>query len=341
MKKNFITSLLLLVSVSLFAQTKLDSLVQVGVKYHDQGNYADAIAIYKKALEIDPKSTLVNYEMSMTYMYAKEYENSIKHSDLVISQNSGHLLHAYLTKGSCLDYLGKTDESIRLFEEAIDKVGKHHLLYYNLGYDYYRLKNYEKAQEALIAGIQVNPNHPSSHLVLAYMMSDLNQKVQSLLSLHYFLLLEPGSERSKTAYALLQKQFGGNVEKDKNKPNQITIFYDPKQSESEFGPAALMISMLAASKSLKENKRKTEEELFVENTTSFFKVLGELKKDTHSGLWWNFYVPLFYKLAQSKHMEAYCNYISQSSNTKAAEWVKANEGKLTNFAQWLNEETKK
>jgi tetratricopeptide (TPR) repeat protein len=205
--QNFYVVVLVLFSNFLLAQSPVDSLVQLGIQCHDNGQYDKAIELYQKALEIDPASPLTNYEIALTYMYAKDYANSIKHSDIVIGQKGQNLLQAYVTKGSCLDYLGKTDESIRLFEQGIRKFGDHYLLYYNLGYDYYKLKNYEKAQEVFTKAIKSNPNHASSHLFLGFTMADLDQKVQSLLCLHYFLLLEPNSGRAKTAFSLLQKQF--------------------------------------------------------------------------------------------------------------------------------------
>ncbi len=259
----------------------------------------------------------------------------MKHADKVIELNDKYLLPTYITKGSCLDYMGKAKEAIKLFETGIRKFGDDHLLYYNLGYTYYKLNEYDKAEETLIKGIKTNPEHPSSHLLLAYLMADKKQRVQSILCLHYFLFLEPDTERAKTAYSLLVKQFSGNVERDKDKPNQINIYLDPIQSEGDFGAADIMISMLEASNSIEENKGKTEEELFKENTKSFFITLGEIKKKKNKGLWWDRYVPFFNDIAQSEHMDAYCNYISQSSNVKSQEWLQNNSDKLEQFGEWL------
>ncbi|TLX74570.1 tetratricopeptide repeat protein [Labilibacter sediminis] len=337
MRKQFLILVFFIFSTLVYSQTKVDSLVSVGIKYHDAGEYDKAIDAYKSALEIEPNSALVNAEISLTYMYAKDYKKSIKHCDKVIDLDDKYLLQAYNTKGSCLDYLGKTKESIKLFKKGIKKFGDHHLLYYNLGYNYYNLKEYDNAEKALINAINTKSDHASSHLLLGYLMSDKNQKVQSLLSLHYFLFLEPHSSRAKTAYHLLLEQFGGNVSRDTDKPNQINIFLDPNQTDAEFGAADLMISMLEASKTLEENKGKSDEELFIDNTTSFFKILGELKKKNNIGLWWDFYVPLFYDIAKSKHIDTYCYYISHSTNDKAKEWLNNNGNKIEEFDNWLME----
>ncbi len=335
MKKLMLIPGLIFFTSLLFAQSKIDSLVQIGIGYHDRGQYPQAIELYQQALALDPNSALVHYEIALTYLYAKDYHHALLHCDKVIELNDQYLVPAYVTKGSCLDYMGRTEESIKVFEKGLKQFGPNYLLYYNLGYDYYKLKEYDKARETFTQAILSKSNHTSSHLLLGYVMADVNQKVQSLLSLHYFLLLEPDTERAKTAYNLLQSQFGGNVTKEEGKPNQINISFDPKQSGTEFGAADLMVSMLAASNSLEENKDKTREELFIANTTSFFTVLGELKKKKNKGLWWDFYIPFYYDLAKSEHMDTYCYYISTSSNPNANVWLANNPDKIDSFNNWL------
>lgn len=338
MKKHFLIFGLLLLSTFLYSQISVDSLVEVGIQYHDNGEFVQAIETYKTALEIEPNSPLVNYEIALTYMYAGDYQNAIKHSDKVIKKNDKYLLQAYLVKGSCLDYLGKTKESIKLFKKGIKKFGDDHLLYYNLGYNYYNIKEFDKAEEAFIKAINTKANHASSHLFLGYLMYEKNQRVQSLLSLHFFLLLEPNSERSQNAYNLLQSQLSGGVEKNQEEPGKIDIFLSPDQLKSEFGTIDMMITILEASKSLEENEGKSDDQMFIENTTSFFKILGEHKTKENTGFWWDFYVPFFYLIAESEHIDTYCYYISQSTKETAVDWLKENEKRVTDFAKWLSEE---
>lgn len=338
MKKHFLIFGLLLLSTFLYSQISVDSLVEVGIQYHDNGEFVQAIETYKTALDIEPNSPLVNYEIALTYMYAGDYQNAIKHSDKVIKKNDKYLLQAYLVKGSCLDYLGKTKESIKLFKKGIKKFGDDHLLYYNLGYNYYNIKEFDKAEEAFIKAINTKANHASSHLFLGYLMYEKNQRVQSLLSLHFFLLLEPNSERSQNAYNLLQSQLSGGVEKNQEEPGKIDIFLSPDQLKSEFGTIDMMITILEASKSLEENEGKSDDQMFIENTTSFFKILGEHKTKENTGFWWDFYVPFFYLIAESEHIDTYCYYISQSTKETAVDWLKENEKRVTDFAKWLSEE---
>ncbi len=319
----------------LSAQSQLDNLIAEGIKYHDKQEYFKAIDIYKQALEIDPNSLIANYEIALSYMYAEDYYKSIEHANKVIGKKSEYESLAYIIKGSCLDYIGKTEEAIKLFKSAIKKNKNEHLLYYNLGLTYYNAEYYDKAEEALTSAIYIMPTHASSHLLLGYLMSDRHERIKSILCFHFFLFLEPNSDRSPEAYSLLRSQFAGNVKKDTLDPNTINIVVNTEDTEKEFFGIETMLSMLEATKDNAENANKTDEVIFKENSTKFFKMLGEKMSKNKKGLWWNFYIPFFNYIANSDYMETYCYYIS-SSQEKAQQWFKENPTKLDEFYDWIN-----
>jgi len=319
------------------AQETIEELVQEGIYYHDDKQYDKAIEYYKKALEIDPLSTLVNYELALSYFTKGDWEEAIKYSDIVLKQRKDNLLQAYMTKGSALDMLGRTKESIKLFEKAIKKEGGHYLLYYNLAVNYFKMNDNVNAELNLLKGLELNPNHPSSHFMLAEIQMNRGEKVPTILPLYFFLLLEPDTQRSVNAYNMLMETLGQGVSKNPEEPNTIQISFNPDK-DKDFGAAELMISMLGAVNDLEELQEKTAEEKFQDNTQSIFKMLGEMKKDDKTGIYWELYVPFFYGLAQSDHMEAYCNYITQSGNENAKAWIQSNNTKLEAFGTWLNQE---
>jgi len=336
--KFLVTSYFLFIfSFTLNAQNKVEKLVQKGIEYHDNGEYKKAIDTYKEALIFDPKSTLINYEMALTYMNMGDYEKSIEHADIVLKQNEQNMIEAYVVKGSALDVMGKTKQSIKVFEKAIKKTEGHYLIYYNLAINYFNMNEIEKAEENIFNALLLNPEHPSSHLMLAKIHDTKKNAVKSILASHFFLFLEPNTKRSIEGNELLQNNFGGNVTTDEEEPNTINILLSLNDTK-EFGAAELMVSMLSASNKLEKNRDKTEDELFVENTASFFKMLGELNKEKEDNFWWNFYIPFFYDLANSAHLETYCKYITQSVNSNSEDWLSENPSKLDELEQWLMEE---
>lgn len=334
MKKIFFTVLLCNFLFISQAQESFKKLIEVGISKHDSGKYEEAIKFYKKALEIQPNSELANYEISLSYLTMKDYEKAIEYSDKVIDKGENHLLAAYLTKGTALDMIGKTKKSIKLFKKGIKKLGNHHLLHFNLAINYLKIGEIDNGEDHLKEAVISNPFHGSSHFYLAKINNEKNNRIPALLSSYYFLLIEPESIRAGEIYEIVKKHIGRKINNDSK---NITINLNANV-DGEFSAADLMVAMLGVSDTLEENKGKTEEEMFVKKTSDFFTILGELKENRNKpSFWWDFYVPFFYKLAKSEHMEAYCNFITQI-DLKSKSWLDANQEKTDSFFNWLKNE---
>ncbi|MEQ8881573.1 MAG: tetratricopeptide repeat protein [Cyclobacteriaceae bacterium] len=330
-----ITLLLTFVTMVVHSQNTVEKYVREGIQYHDAGDYRSALEAYQHALYLNPRSSLANYEMAMTYSVINEYDSALKYADIVIELNDNSLIPAYIVKGNTLDDLGHPHKAIKTYKTGLRRVGKHHLLYYNMALTHFTLKDHKSTEKALVKAIKNNPTHGSSHLLLGQLLFTRDQPVQSLLALYYFLLLEPNTNRSAGAYQLVSTQLTGSAERDGNNINILVPA--SKNKKEDFSAAALMLSMFGAMNLSDENKDQTPEEQFVTNTKSFFTILGELKGKKKRGLWWKFYVPFFYDLARTDHLETYCYYISQSSNQNAITWLDSHIDRIEALDQWLRE----
>ena len=317
----------------------VNNFVNEGIKLHDKGDYEGAVELYKNALIINPNSPLANYEIASSYLALKNYQNAIAYSNNVIAANSDYVDQAYIIKGTALDLSGKPKEAVKVYKEGIKKHNTNHLLYYNLALTSSKSEEYSEAADALMKGLQINPAHASSHLLLGNIMAVQNHRVKSILALYNFLLLEPKSKRATPAYNLLEAQIKKGVKKENEK--SVTITLPGKNDDDEFYTAELMLGLLEASKNNEANKNKTAMELFAQNSNSFFSILGEMKKNNH-GFWWDFYVDYFYDLSQNKHTEAFCHYISQLSKPDVYNaWFADNLPKLEAFSTWYSKYERK
>ncbi len=333
MKIKLLSLFLLLLSANGLAQSDFDELVKEGL--HDRGEYDEAIKRYEEALKIDPTSALANYELALSSFSKEDYIKTIKYTDIVLDQNDDLELSAYILKGSALDMLGKTKESIRLFEKAIEKTEGHYLLFYNLGLNYFKMNELNKAKEYIIQAIGRNANHSSSHLMLANIEFQKGNKIPTLLSLHYFLLLEPTSSRSQDAYTMLMECMQKGISHDSEDENTINITL-PDEEDNPFSETELMLALLVASKNLEENKGKNEDEMFVANTNRLFNFLGEFREENSTEIWWTFYTPFFFKLSQSDYMETYCKHVTQVGRESSLKWVDEHPDAIVEFEKWLN-----
>ncbi|SNR17190.1 tetratricopeptide repeat protein [Tenacibaculum jejuense] len=338
MKK--IIGILFLCTAAISAQeaNNFTKLIEVGIVNHDKGKYKEAIEFYEKALKIQPNSELAFYEISLSYFGLKDYKNTIKYCNKILKKGKKHLLPAYINKGSALDLMGKTKRSIKVFKEAIEKLENNYLLHFNLAINYLKMNETDNAEIHFKKAVLDNPLHGSSHFYLAKINHHNRNKVPALLASYYFLLIEPETIRASDIYNILKENLNSSVEEGENEKN-ITINLNA-DSSSEFGAIELMISVMEASKKIEKNKDKSESELFVENTERLFKILGDFPASGNKkSIWWNFYVPMFSKIGNSKHIETYCKFITQI-DTKSKIWLENNEDKMKSFINWLDKELK-
>lgn len=342
MKKTITLFLLLFAflrnSYSQASQVQVDELVDKGVALYDKGEYTAAIEQYKKALAINNKSPLANYEMASAYFALKEYEKAMEHADLLININMDYMNQAYLLKGTLLDVQGKPKDAIKIYKKGLKDFPEDYLLNYNLALTCYNQKEDKDAEEALKNGLRAKPGHASSHMLLVYLMNEQGQRVKALLAAYNFLLLEPTGKRAKAIMEILDAQLRKNVKKD---GDGTTILVSGESTKDEFSSAELMLSMLEASKSLEENKNKSEQQLFAENTASFFSVLKE-QKENNKGFWWDFYVDFYADLLKNKQVETLTYFISQSkSKPETLDWLKNNTAKTDALKSWYRGYTRK
>ena len=315
-----------------FGQSQeIENIVSEGIKFHDKREYQKAIEIYQKALNIDPNSSLVNYEISLSYFSCKDYKNAEIYSKKVIDLEKNHLLSAYVAYGNALDMQGKTKKAIKAYEKAM-KDFDNYLLYYNHAITCLYSGNIDKAYESALKAITNNSSHASSHIVLSKIMEKKGSRIKAMLPLYFFLLLEPDSHRAGIEYNTLRSYIDHGVSQTSAKDINVAI---PMDNDPSFGAAEMMISLSKASNSLEENKGKPDLELFSENNESLFKILGELKKD-NSGFWWDFYVPLFYEMANSNLTKPFTYYISLSKGEDVNKWIEENNVEFEKFSNWVN-----
>ncbi len=306
------------------AQEAQNNFIIEGIKLYDKGDYEGALEMYKKALTSNSASTQAKYEIASTYLQLKDYDNALKYSDKVIAANKDFIDQAYILKGSALDYLMKPLEAANTYKQALKKFPKNQLLYYNLALTSFNQKNYKETDAALQQSLKLNPLHASSHFLLGLSMITQGKRVQGMLALYNFLLLEPKSKKSASVLQTLEEEWAkGNSDKTAG----------VKKETDEFYTADLMIDMLESAKKNEANKNKPAVILFAENTNTLFTILGEAKKDK-KGFWWNFYVDYFYKLSINHHTEALCYYISQSKDGIYDDWVKDNLKKMEALSEW-------
>lgn len=323
MKNGLIIFFLLFTTLTIYGQTSSEKLIRQGVALHDKGRYKDAIGLYEEALKINPSSMSAVYEMSLSYLKLKDFNNAIKFSTRVISASFQPLLmDAYIVKGTALAHQDKSNEALQLLNEALEKCGDEYLLHFNLGLCYFNNKNNKMAVQHLRRAIEIDATHASAFLLYGYALNDMGRWTQSFYAFHFFLLLEPNTQRSKDAFGEMYDIINANLEND---PDKLL----PEEGLDR--------------KFLYENLKKKREEtndkykLFTEASKTIFFTLGQMQNDTQGGLLWLFFVPTYDEILSSGHFDTYCRYISVSYFPESLSWWNENKKQVDDFIEWFEQ----
>jgi tetratricopeptide (TPR) repeat protein len=312
-------------------------LIKEGVTLHDRGDYEGAIAKYEEVLRENPTNDLALYELAFAYQIKKEYRKSLEVAYKGAQYKSDNLTGFYLLIGNNLDFLGESKKAVEVFRKAIKLAPDDQLLYYNLGITYARLNNIEDAKKNLKKAAFMNPNHASSHFVLAQLFNNARHKTPALFAVMRFLVIEPRSQRSANAYKVFAELMLGGVSPGKT-PNDINIFVDlgGNKDEGDFGSLEMLVGLTSAVGVTEKNKDKSEVQRLVDQLDTFLALVSESDaKGDKSKFTWRYYIPYFIELKKRNYVEPFAYYISQTSNmSNVPEWLQANESRVKEFVSW-------
>ncbi len=334
LEKRLIIQMLLILCVNgVFAQSNdFNTIMKNGAAEYELGNYEEALNFFKQAYRYDKNSNQACYEMALTYLSLGQNEEAAIYSGKVISRGGAYEEDAYLINCSAWEILGREKRAEKLYLEGLKKHPGNYLLHYNLALLLYNGKEYDKAQKHTIRAIELEPAHASSHLLLAYVMFDQGERVQSMLPLYYFLLIEQGSDRSSVAYDLLTALWEQGV---RMKGRRDIKLVKAGYNYSQFGQVELAMSEIKS----KDKELLGEDEnylaKFTEDNKAFFNILSESSVDK-KGFWWEFYVSFFSKLDKNEMIEPFSYSISSCKHSKEVLlWLSEHEEAYQRFTLWL------
>lgn len=358
MKRTILFIILLFITPTFFItfgqNVSIDDLIMEGVALHDEGNYKEAVVTYQQALAMDPNSILAAYEVSLSYLALEDYQNALKYSTTVINSNNKELLAgAYAAKSEALVGMNKVDDAISLLQEGLVKHGDEYLLHFNLALHYYKKNDNNKTLEHVKKAIDLDKTHSGAFLLNAYALKDSGLWVQSLLSYQMFLLLEPDSKRSKSAFEeMLNTMLIRSDEKPvkrsfvqqqmmRNQPDSVinSAKIPPLTIEEGLDRNLVYQAITSTFDSLKRTPEEENEfTVFKTVNKNIMKVLvaesskGGIEK---SSVFWTFYIPFFSHIIESNYYDTFCRYISVSYIPESLEWWQQNPGDAVNFVIWF------
>lgn len=345
----FIISSILFQAYSEDPVSKIKMLIQEGVALHDAGEYEQAIGKYREALKLNPSSTQATYEMSLTYLAMKDFENAVTFSSIVISTQDEQLSPgAYAVKSEALLEMGYPEDAFAILREGLGKFENEYVLHFNMALNYYKTDKIEKTIEHIKKAIDLEKSHSGAFLLYAYALKDKGLWVQSILSMQMFLLLEPDSKRSKNAFEeLLQTMQIIKTDKpaERSFSHQHTEegyvlsseMLPPLSEEDGLNRGLVYQAIITTLDSLQNTPAAADKYIqFCEVNRSIMHVLhNESLTGNKLGVFWTFYIPVFSHIESSNYYNTFCRYISVSYFPESMEWWKQNPETAENFVNWF------
>jgi tetratricopeptide (TPR) repeat protein len=144
------------------------------------GNHHEAIAAYKKALELKPDDGAALYELGLFQYDAGNYTEAIEALDKSISQQTDSSAYAYSMIAAARMMSGDLPAAIRAHEEALKLNPELPEVWHNLGQCYLETGQIERAVKSLEKVFQFGPGIPDTHYLLGLAQSKLGNKAAAL-----------------------------------------------------------------------------------------------------------------------------------------------------------------
>src|SRR5688572_22322707 len=148
--------------------------IREGIKLHDTKRYPEAVAKYQQVLAENPDCTVALYELSFAYYVMGEKTKAMETAYKGSKYKSEHLPLFYLTMANVIDDVGKPDEAVKIYRDAIKMLEagqdtRQYLssLHYNLGLTLFRQKKNDDARVELKRAVEYNQRYPSPHYLLS------------------------------------------------------------------------------------------------------------------------------------------------------------------------------
>jgi antitoxin component YwqK of YwqJK toxin-antitoxin module len=303
------------------------TLIDEGIKLHDEKKYDEAISRYRQVSRNDTNYAWALSELSLTYTVQKDYEKAIEAAREGMKTNTAFTQDLYLKLGNALDGAGQSEKALTVYKEGLGKFPHSHQLYFEQGVALERMKRTTEAIQSFQAAIDRYFFHAGSHLALGRLCGENGYPVQGVLSLMTFLVLQPESDQATPALVFL--------EKFTTDEKYLTAASQPVGITDAFPE----ITRLVRSKLALNNGYELKTKMGYKAVRQIQLVLEKLPAASQNSgdFWVRTYAPLYHKLWQGGPYEAFTYYIMAPVDNTAAAKYKKEDKDIRLFRDWATE----
>lgn len=294
-------------------------IIESAIKKHDEGQYKEAIALYKKIPRSDTNYVRALYEMGMSLTADSQFNEALQvyTEGLSLKQEREREPDLYNNYASLLDDMGNVDKALAVYDEAIAKYPTYAPLLLNKATTLLKLKRSAEAEAILQKNLLINPYSTSSHYMLGIAALQQGKIVQAFISNFSYLMMSPDGRYFQNCI--------NNLSAIANNRDDIRPFIDERK-ESPSDSYQLLEQILLSKIALDKNYKsliKLDDAICRQIQVLFEKMEYTAEE---KDFWMQYYIPLYKKIFEEKKFETYVYYIFSNINIETIQtYIKKNK----------------
>lgn len=303
------------------------TIIERGVKLHDEEKYEEAITEFKKVHRNDSNYYLASVEILNSYLVLKKNKEGIALCDHLLKLKNEYTPNILIYKGDFLDHLQKYEEAQRIYEMGAKEYPLNHAFFYEIGVCKLNQKKHDEAYVYFIKALKINPFHTASHLQLGLLARRNNNVVSNMLAYQFSLLCDGSSRRAQGIVSDLEKI--SKLELEPDTLLSMKVF----ETENDFTELESIVKSKVALGSKYKSKTDLQFDL-VKQMQLVIENIGKYKDV--KGFYNEFYGTFFNELQNAKYLEPFIYFSLRGMELeKVNKWLLKNKAEMDKFEVWV------
>lgn len=173
--------------------------LNLGDTYSRQRRSTEAIAAFRRGLEIDPNDAGAHNDLGCELVLQNRAPEALPHLERAVELRPIAEHHSNL--GNALRRLGRVDEALAQYRRALELDPKHAAARNNLGAELAEAGRWEEARQQFAESLRARPDDAATHENLANVLRKLGRGPEAIVHYQTALRLDPARAASRQGWA--------------------------------------------------------------------------------------------------------------------------------------------
>ena len=311
-----------------FAQQPLlnsGEVLDAGRKLHDDGQYKQAIALYRQVSPNDTNYEQVLHELSLSAYADSDFSDALHYADTGLMRFPEEAPKWYSLRAQALDELGQRDSALADYTRVVRMAPYNYQAFFNRGLCLYHMERFTEAKADFKRCVMIYPNYASAHYFLGLVSMEEGNVVPCMLSFMAYLAIRPSGRYAGTVARLMTSLANVTDEVSTLAAKHQTGEEDNFETETEIFLSKAALDKKYALQSDLEDPIVRQMQALLEKSTY---------RAEDKGFWMQYYIPYFKTIYTAGEFNAMVYEMFSGLNIKPVnEWNKHHASEVAAFAR--------